>query len=622
MSCRDGRRVVPDLTAAEQLVWEAFPDGAQVDLTGARDRDVRAVVIAALLRGARAADPGLAPAVRLCGIRVTGALDLSGAVTQWPLHAEQCAFTGPVRLVEAVTRGVRLVACELPSLDGTSWHADGVVDLSGAQITRGLRLERARVAGALIATGGRFGADGDGVALAADGLAAAGGIRLDGSRTTGAVHLRGSHVDGPLDLGGAELGDTVLDGMVLEGRLLGRGLAVSGRLSLFNATVTGSVQLSGAALRNPGGVALGAGGATIRGAVWCGAGFESDGELRFIGAELRANLTLASAVLRNPAGTALNLDRAAIGDIDARGVVVDGGLLSLTGARIGDRLNLAGARLTHGRDLAVLAADGAEVGGSVLLSEAVAGGEIRFRGGTVEGGLVLDGTRLHGPAVAADLSMVRAAELVLLPAEPVQGLVSLAHAKFGLIVDDPARWPALLVLDGLAYTTLDPQLPVSDRLRWLDRGRGGPLSQPYEQLAAHYGRMGRPADARRVLLERERRQHASAAFVSRVWGALQDVSVGYGFRPWRAALCLCALLAAGSTVFAEWPPAPLKPSEAPHFNPVFYCLDLLVPIVDLGQEHAFNPAGPFQWLSYGLVAAGWILATTVAAGVARAVSRP
>ncbi|HEY7488690.1 MAG TPA: DUF6596 domain-containing protein [Streptosporangiaceae bacterium] len=34
-----------------------------------------------------------------------------------------------------------------------------------------------------------------------------------------------------------------------------------------------------------------------------------------------------------------------------------------------------------------------------------------------------------------------------------------------------------------------------------------------------------------------------------------------------------------------------------------------------------NPAGFFQWLSYGLIAAGWILATTIATGLTRAVSR-
>lgn len=48
---------------------------------------------------------------------------------------------------------------------------------------------------------------------------------------------------------------------------------------------------------------------------------------------------------------------------------------------------------------------------------------------------------------------------------------------------------------------------------------------------------------------------------------------------------------------------------------------LLLPIVDLGQQAAFNPAGAEQWFSYLLVAAGWVLATTIAAGIARVISR-
>ena len=54
---------------------------------------------------------------------------------------------------------------------------------------------------------------------------------------------------------------------------------------------------------------------------------------------------------------------------------------------------------------------------------------------------------------------------------------------------------------------------------------------------------------------------------------------------------------------------------------MIYTLDLLLPVIDLGQKHAYNPAGIEQWLSYLLTAADWILATTIAAGVARIITR-
>lgn len=81
------------------------------------------------------------------------------------------------------------------------------------------------------------------------------------------------------------------------------------------------------------------------------------------------------------------------------------------------------------------------------------------------------------------------------------------------------------------------------------------------------------------------------------------------------------LLACGALFFAVRPPVLLEAGKAPPFNAVFYTLDLLIPITTFGQETAFAPHGAGQWLAYTLTAAGWVLATTVAAGVSRAVSR-
>jgi hypothetical protein len=102
---------------------------------------------------------------------------------------------------------------------------------------------------------------------------------------------------------------------------------------------------------------------------------------------------------------------------------------------------------------------------------------------------------------------------------------------------------------------------------------------------------------------------------------LQDITVGYGYRPRRALSWLALLLIAGSIVFSVAPPPALQAGTAPHFNGVIYTLDLMLPVVNLGQKYAFNPGGAEQWLSYVLIAAGWTLATTVATGVARVLRR-
>jgi hypothetical protein len=84
---------------------------------------------------------------------------------------------------------------------------------------------------------------------------------------------------------------------------------------------------------------------------------------------------------------------------------------------------------------------------------------------------------------------------------------------------------------------------------------------------------------------------------------------------------MALLLVTGSIVFSLLPPPAMTNGQAPHFNGIVYAVDLLLPVVDLGMKYEFRPGGGEQWLSYLLMAAGWILATTVAAGVARVLRR-
>ncbi len=57
------------------------------------------------------------------------------------------------------------------------------------------------------------------------------------------------------------------------------------------------------------------------------------------------------------------------------------------------------------------------------------------------------------------------------------------------------------------------------------------------------------------------------------------------------------------------------------WNPFLFTLDLLVPIVDFGNKNRWALPGVSQWFAASLIAAGWILATTVAAGLTRLLRR-
>lgn len=643
-------------------------DGA----TWGPERTVDAEVIRALLLGARGEEAGRHPALRLRGARVTGRLDLMGAAVGYALVCEGCYFEEPLRLVEADTKTVRIVGSRLPAFNGARMRLDGILNLYESRIEHGVRLDRAKITGEVTLRGAVVGADADSVALAADGMTVDGNLECDeGFTADGTVRLRGARLTGSMSIGGARLNrprGQALDAsnLTIDGWLAARKVTVTGEFGLRNARIAGWVDVSGSRLRNPGAVAFTAGGLAVGGGLWCHRGFTAEGEMRLVGARLGGNLTLTDARLGRPGGTALNLDRTAMVDLVASGLTVTGGKVTLVGAEVANQVDLKGARLEDDLDGTALIADGlttgtlamndlhargalvvrtARISGRVLLMGArlsssdtalrlsrtevgadifcggmTAKGRVKLSGARVGRQLALDRVRLaHPHDVALDVRTITAGEMTL--SGPVQGAVELQHARLGVLRDDPGDWPSALYLDGLTYEALEPRLPAAERLTWLSRDPGGCPPQPYEQLAAFYTRIGRPTEARRVLYARELHERGTMTRVGRVWSLLQDVTVGYGYRPWRAVAWLALLLVVGSVIYGLVPPQPLKAGEAPHFNPLVYTLDLLLPIVDLGQGGAFNPAGAEQWFSYLLVAAGWVLATTIAAGIARVITR-
>jgi len=143
--------------------------------------------------------------------------------------------------------------------------------------------------------------------------------------------------------------------------------------------------------------------------------------------------------------------------------------------------------------------------------------------------------------------------------------------------------------------------------------------QPYEQFAALYRRLGHDDAARAVLRARQRHRRTGFSPPARAWSVLQDVLVGYGYRPGRAAAWLVALLLLGTATFTVEPPAAAR--QAPPFNALVYTWDLLLPIGDYGQQQAYAPTGAGQWIAAFLISAGWLLATACLAGITRTLNR-
>nr|WSY50255.1 membrane-associated oxidoreductase [Streptomyces sp. NBC_00886] len=347
------------------------------------------------------------------------------------------------------------------------------------------------------------------------------------------------------------------------------------------------------------------------------------GVVRLAGAKIAGSLFMEGAEISAPDAEepVLQLNQAAVGDdLRANGLRTRG-QIRLSGASVAGSVNLNTAHLSNPGQSAV-DAEILTVAGNVLVRDARVDGWIGLRGARVAGRLDLSYTALSNPGGPALLaSSTTMGELWLRESPPVQGGVVLRSAQIDVLLLEPQVLPDQVFLTSLAYTSLIPHEPAERRLTMLERDGDGYVPHAYEQLAAAYRRTGDDHAARLVQLAKQRRLRGTLPWYGRVWGYLQDATVGYGFRPLRACAWLLSLLAIGSLAYGLHHPHPLKVSEAPRFNPVFYTLDLLLPVISFGQEEAFAPVGGYQYLAYALIITGWILATTVVTGVTRTVSR-
>lgn len=420
-------------------------------------------------------------------------------------------------------------------------------------------------------------------------------LRVTGARITGvldlkyatvdaAVQLSHCRFDGVPDLYGARLRQLDLSGSVLPG-LTSAALRVEGALRMTDCRMRGPVRLGGAQISgalfteraeftapDDSEPVLQLNQAVIGGDFWAPE-IRAHGQVRLTGASVAGRINIQDAVFDKPDGTALDAQNLNVGaHVRARCIRVRG-RVELRGSRISGRLDLLHARLSHPGDTALRAS-------SCVI------GELWLRGG-----------------------------------DRIEGALNLRRSHMEILTLEPEMLPDRVHLSNLTYTVLAPHEPPERRLPMLERDDDRYEPHGYEQLTAAYRHVGDDDAARLVQLAKQRRRRATLPWYGRLWGYVQDATVGYGFRPLRAAVWLLSLLAVGSIAYGLEHPRPVKAGEAPDFNAVFYTLDLLLPVVSFGQEPAFAPDGWYQWLSYSLIITGWVLATTIVTGVTRTVSR-
>ncbi|MET8811750.1 membrane-associated oxidoreductase [Streptomyces sp. NPDC004549] len=347
------------------------------------------------------------------------------------------------------------------------------------------------------------------------------------------------------------------------------------------------------------------------------------GPVRLAGAQISGALVLERAEFTAPDGSdpVLRLNQASVGgDLWAPEIRAHG-QIRLTGASVAGRINLQDAEFDNSNGIA-LDAQNLTVQGHIRARCLRAQGRIELRGAHIPGRFDLFHARLSNPGgTALRASSCVIGELWISHGDRIKGTLNLRRSHIEILTLEPDMIPERVLLSNLRYTVLTPHEPAERRLPMLERDGGPYEPHSYEQLMAAYRHVGDDDAARLVQLAKLRRRRATLVWYGRLWGYVQDATVGYGFRPLRAAVWLLSVMAVGSIAFGLHHPRPVKAGEAPDFNPVFYTLDLLLPVIGFGQESAFAPRGWYQWLSYVLIITGWILATTIVTGVTRTVSR-
>ncbi|MFD1661188.1 oxidoreductase [Streptomyces caeni] len=371
--------------------------------------------------------------------------------------------------------------------------------------------------------------------------------------------------------------------------------------------------------------------------------------VRLTDAHIGTDLLLNQAVVyRDRRGRSITADGMTVGqDLQAE-MLESHGELSLRGAKVGVSLSLRGARLNNPYTRLALNAPQMTVERTLYLTPAGLGNPLLTSGTTpargtrvqrfeCRGGIRLDDGRF-GDAVDLEqarfvldedhelsLRRVQTPELRFLCERPERGKVTLSGARVVNLVDRWASWPGLgdLHMGGFGYENLVPQdaFPLARRLEWVAAATAEYNPEPYERLAAVLRSSGEDEDAREVLLAKQRRRRETLPLAAKLWGYAQDWTVAYGYRPGRAAVWMAVLWAAASIALSHASHPPVNKDAHPPWNPSLLALDLLLPVIDLGQAGQWQLSGGWQWLSAVVILLGWILATTVAAGATRLLRR-
>jgi hypothetical protein len=436
------------------------------------------------------------------------------------------------------------------------------------------------------------------------------GVGLAKCRFDGVIYARDAHIKGVLLLSGSHLRQgLVADRLRCDGGIfLSDDFCSLGQIWLLGAQIYGDLNCSNGRLKHKAGVALCLDGVVIKGNAFLNGKFEATGEVRLVNADISGDLQFTDGKFAPIEG----------GSISTDGVVVKGNVFFCGSFKATGAVRLIGAQI--GGDLDC---------GCLMFSASFE-----------------DVLHLQSATVQNVFNLCFLASSVRIMA---------TSAQVGVLIDANEPWAKGSILDGFVYKSLGGMAPTdaAARIEWLkkqvnedlgeDKSKRNFRPQPWKQLQKVLREMGHDADAREVGVDYENQLRKADRI-----GQIIDVKngnrwipflrrkclralhwlfgflAGYGYHPLRLFMSLvwvwlfCGVIywwlayaphsAIGPTdplVFqnsayqacttennGNWMLCRQLPAEYTTFSPLAYSLDVLLPLVDLGQEKRWGPLVP------------------------------
>ncbi len=249
---------------------EVAPIGDQPPDKSTDENRIRAAFLRFLVLGGDANAPIHEHGVQLTGAWIEGKFDLKGSCAPYSLALLRCAFDAELVLRDAtIAGGLSLSGSRAPGIQG-----DRLVCQSGVFLRN---------------------------------ITASGAVRLGGAQIGGDISCSGAKLDG-------KKGDALsADRAVVKGGVfLNEGFTANGAVRLLGAQIGGNLECTGAKLDGKEGDALSADGAVVKGHVFLNEGFAATGAVRLLGAQIGGSISFSGATLDGKEGRALSADHAVV----------------------------------------------------------------------------------------------------------------------------------------------------------------------------------------------------------------------------------------------------------------------------------------------------------------------